>query len=164
MRPLARAPSRRFSISARREPLVDRLALVVDAGRARLGAVGECHQQVGQLGVAMLVEELCHGVASAPIARSAGDRARRRANVRKGKRAVSRHPRTIAEQLERSKNRLRGSRESESATPLIRWGFRRCQTVAGIGMAKVGDGSRWVHLMSEKTRKSPPRLFAFRHS
>lgn len=41
----------------------------------------------------------------------------------------------------------------------------RRQTVAGVvGMAKVVDGSRCVHLMSEKTRKSPPRLFAFRHS
>ena len=64
-----------------RKPLVNRLAPVVDAGRARLGAIGECHQQVGQLGVAMLLDELCHGVAPAPGAWAADNRGRLPADV-----------------------------------------------------------------------------------
>ena len=91
---LSPGPRRALSRAAlmSRKPLVNRLAPVVDAGRARLGAIGECHQQVGQLGVAMLLEELCHGVATAPGARAADDRQRRPANIRQSKRAISGHP------------------------------------------------------------------------
>ena len=59
-----------------RKPIINSPAAIVDAGRARFWAVGQGHQQVGQLGVAMLLKELCHGVAPAPGAWAAGDRER----------------------------------------------------------------------------------------
>ena len=51
---------------ALRQPLPKhRLAPVMDAGRARLRAIGERLQQIGQLGVAMLLHEARHIVSSA---------------------------------------------------------------------------------------------------
>ena len=61
--------------------LVHRLAPVVDAGRARLLAVGQRLQQVGQLRVAVLLEEPRHTVAPVPIARLADNRERRREDI-----------------------------------------------------------------------------------
>jgi hypothetical protein len=54
---------------ARREPFVARPAAIIDAGGPRLGAVSERLQQVGQLRVAVLLEEPRHTVAPVPIAR-----------------------------------------------------------------------------------------------
>ena len=54
---------------------------VVDAGRARLGAVGESRQQIGQLRVAVLRREPLHAVAPAPAARLTDNSERRPANV-----------------------------------------------------------------------------------
>jgi hypothetical protein len=48
--------------ASRQRLLVHRLAPVVDAGRARLGTIGECLQQVGQLGVGMLLKEVLLGL------------------------------------------------------------------------------------------------------
>ena len=75
-----------------RKPIINSPAAIVDTGRARFWAVGQGHQQVGQLCVAMLLKELCHGVATAPGARAADDRQRRPANIRQSKRAISGHP------------------------------------------------------------------------
>ena len=59
--------------------LIHRFAPVVDAGRAHLGAIGECHKQVGQLGVAMLLEGPRDGIA--PVAWAADNRERLRPDV-----------------------------------------------------------------------------------
>jgi hypothetical protein len=67
---------------AYRKPLVDRLAPVVDAGRARLLTVGQHLQEVGQLGVAVRLTKPCHGIAAAPAARLAYDRERQPVDVR----------------------------------------------------------------------------------
>jgi hypothetical protein len=66
---------------ASREPLVDHLAAIIDAGGPRLGAVSERLQQVGQLRVAVLLEEPRHTVAPVPIARLADNRERRREDI-----------------------------------------------------------------------------------
>ena len=52
---------------------VRRLASVVDAHRARLGAVGQYRQQIGEHGVLMLRHEPFHLVAPAPFARLADE-------------------------------------------------------------------------------------------
>ena len=67
-------------------------APVMDAGGARLLAVCERLQQVGQLGVAVLLDKPRHTVAPVPTARLADNRERER--------AISRHPRTIAREPE----------------------------------------------------------------
>ena len=53
------------------EPLVHRLASVVDADRARFGAVGQRREEIGQLGVPMLGHEPLDVGAPAPAARLA---------------------------------------------------------------------------------------------
>jgi hypothetical protein len=74
---------RRGGAGALREQLlVHRLAPVVDAGRARLLAVGQREKQIGELGVAVLLDKPRHTVAPVPIARLADNRERRRAKVR----------------------------------------------------------------------------------
>ena len=61
--------------------LVHRLAPVVDAVRAPLLAVGQRHDQLGQLGVAVLLDKPRHTVAPVPIARLADNRERRREDI-----------------------------------------------------------------------------------
>jgi len=56
--------------------LVHRLAPVVDAVRAPLLAVGQRQKQVGELGVAVLIDEPRNSVSPAPAARLADDRQR----------------------------------------------------------------------------------------
>jgi hypothetical protein len=74
---------RRGGAGALREQLlVHRLAPVVDAGRARLLAVGQRQKQVGELGIAVLIHESGCGIAPAPAGRLADDRQRRGAKVR----------------------------------------------------------------------------------
>ena len=63
------------------EPLVHRLASVVDVGRVRLGAVREHAQEVGERRVAVLRHEARHIEATALAARFAHDGERRRAKV-----------------------------------------------------------------------------------
>jgi hypothetical protein len=46
--------------------IVHRLAAAIDTERADLLAIGERHEQIGQLGVAMLRHELIHVVGAAP--------------------------------------------------------------------------------------------------
>jgi hypothetical protein len=70
---------------------VDRLAPVVDAGRARFRAVGEHLKQIGQLRIAVLLHELRNAVAPAPTAGLADNRERRLPNVGQGDRAVAGH-------------------------------------------------------------------------
>ena len=56
---------RRGGASALREQLlVHRFAAIVDARPPRLRAVGQGHEQLGQLGVAMLLDEPGNGVAA----------------------------------------------------------------------------------------------------
>ena len=70
---------------------LDRLAPVMDAGRARFLAVGERLKQIGELGVAVLRHELRNAQAPTPAARLADDSERRPADVRQGERAVAGH-------------------------------------------------------------------------
>jgi hypothetical protein len=86
--------------AARTPPCTD----LREARRPRLGAIGQGHEQLGQLGVAMLLEEPRHGVAPSPGARLAYNRRRRGANVRQRERAVVGDPQPIARGWERSKN------------------------------------------------------------
>ena len=73
---------RRGGAGALREQLlVHRLAPVVDAVRAPLLAVGKRHDQLGQLGVAVLLDKPRHTVAPVPIARLADNRERRREDI-----------------------------------------------------------------------------------
>ena len=74
---------------------VRRLASVVDAHRARLGAVGQYRQQIGELGVPMLRHEPFHLLAPAPFARLADDDERRLAHIAQGHRAAARHGRSV---------------------------------------------------------------------
>jgi hypothetical protein len=67
----------------------------VDAHRARLGAVGQYRQQIGELGVPMLRHEPFHLVASAPFARLADDDERRLAHIAQSHRAAARHGRSV---------------------------------------------------------------------
>jgi hypothetical protein len=60
----------RFGSRRRLESRVHRLASIVDADRARLGAVGQRRQQVGQLGVAVLGQQPLRVVTPAPAAGS----------------------------------------------------------------------------------------------
>ena len=62
----------------------------MDAGRARLRAVGERLKQIGQLGVAMLLNEPRHVIGPAPAARLAYDRQSTLSDVGQGDRAVTR--------------------------------------------------------------------------
>jgi hypothetical protein len=73
------------------EPLEHRLAPIVDAGRARLRAVGERLQQIGQLGIPVLFHEARHLVGPAAAARLANDRQRRLSHVGQSERTVARH-------------------------------------------------------------------------
>jgi hypothetical protein len=66
-----------------------RLASVVDADRARLGAGGERLQEIGQLGIARLRHQALDVVAPAPAARLACEGERRPANVGQDRQAVS---------------------------------------------------------------------------
>lgn len=68
---------------------------VVDAHRARLGAVGQYRQQIGELGVPMLRHEPFHLVAPAPFARLADDDERRLAHIAQSHRAAARHGRSV---------------------------------------------------------------------
>jgi hypothetical protein len=76
----------------------------VDAGGARLLAVRQGHDQLGQLGVVVLSDEPRHVVALEPAAGRAHDGERRRLDVSKRERAVVGRPQTIAREWERSKN------------------------------------------------------------
>ena len=58
------------------QPFEHRPAPIVDAGRARLRAIGERLQQIGQLGVAVLFHEARHIVGPAAAAQLAEDRKR----------------------------------------------------------------------------------------
>jgi hypothetical protein len=73
------------------QPFEHRLAPIVDAGRARLRAVGERLKQIGQLGVAMLFHEPRHIVGPATAARLADDRQRGVTKVGQDDRAVAGH-------------------------------------------------------------------------
>jgi hypothetical protein len=68
---------------------------VVDAHRARLGAVGQYRQQIGEHGVLMLRHEPFHLVAPAPFARLADDDERRLAHIAQSHRAAARHGRSV---------------------------------------------------------------------
>ena len=57
---------------------IARLAPVVGADRARLLAVGQRRQQVGELGVAVLGHELLQAIAPAPAVRLTRERERKR--------------------------------------------------------------------------------------
>ena len=63
------------------QPFKHRLAPIVDADRARLLAVGERQEQVGQLRVAVLLDEPRHRVAPAPAVRLTDDRQGRATKV-----------------------------------------------------------------------------------
>jgi hypothetical protein len=70
---------------------IDGLAGVMNAGRARLLAVGERLKQISQFRIAMLFHEPRHIVAPAPAARLADDRQGRPTDVGQDERAVARH-------------------------------------------------------------------------
>jgi hypothetical protein len=72
------------AMTGARLPLVHGLAAVIGAGGARFPAVGEGEKQIGELGVAVLLDKLRHVVAPASAARLASDPERRPANIRKG--------------------------------------------------------------------------------
>jgi hypothetical protein len=76
---------------SRPEPRIHCLARVADAGRARLRAVGELLQEIGQLRVAVLLHEPRHVVVREPVAGRADDRQARPADIGEGKRAIARH-------------------------------------------------------------------------
>ena len=95
-----------------RQPLKPRYGLrwPFSAGRAerRPGEMlrdGQGHEQLGQLGVAMLFHEPRHIVGPAPAARLADDRQGGVTKVGQGDRAVSRHPLRIAENMGTAKDR-----------------------------------------------------------
>src|SRR5580704_138197 len=69
------------SALASHEPLVDHLAAIMDVDGPRLRAIGQGHEQLGQLGVAMLLDKPRHTVAPVPIARLADNRERRREDI-----------------------------------------------------------------------------------
>jgi hypothetical protein len=74
------------------QPLpVDRLASVMDAGRARLRTVRERLQQVGQLRVAVDLHQPRHAVAPAPAARLTDDRECWPSDIGQDERAIARH-------------------------------------------------------------------------
>jgi hypothetical protein len=73
------------------QPFEHRPAPIVDAGRARLRAIGERLKQICQLGVAMLFHEPRHVVGPVTAARLANDRQRGVTKVGKDDRAVARH-------------------------------------------------------------------------
>jgi hypothetical protein len=72
------------------QPFEYRLTPIMD-GRARLRAIGQRLQQIGQLGVAMLFHEPRHVVGAVPTARLADDCELRRPEVRQCECAVSGH-------------------------------------------------------------------------
>src|SRR5580704_1914875 len=61
------------SALASHEPLVDHLAAIMDVGGPRLRTIGQGHEQLGQRGVAMLLDEPRYGIAAMPTARLAHD-------------------------------------------------------------------------------------------
>jgi hypothetical protein len=76
---------------ARRQPLVARLAAIVDIGRMHLGAVGELSQQVKDLCVPVLRHQPVDVVSPTSTAWLANDRHCRLPNVRQGE-CVFWHP------------------------------------------------------------------------
>jgi len=76
---------------ARRQPLVARLAAIVDIGRLHFWAVGELGQRVKDLRVPALRHEPLGVVLPASPARLTDNRQRRGAHVRQDQGAVSRH-------------------------------------------------------------------------
>jgi len=79
-------------LSSKAEALELGLASVVDAERARLLAIGEGHEQLGQLGVgAMRGDEPLDIVAPVPTASLAPDRKRRLADVGQDEQSVVGH-------------------------------------------------------------------------
>ena len=96
--------------------VINRPASIVDSAITRPLAVGERHQQVRQLRVAVLLDEPRHRIAPAPAAGFTDNRERRGAKVRQ-RGVVSGHTRTIARAQERIKNAV--------GTKKPRAGFRR---------------------------------------
>ena len=64
------------------EPLIDSSTAIVDARGPRLRAIRQGHEQLSQLGVAVLRHQPLDIVLPAPSARLTDDRQRRPANVR----------------------------------------------------------------------------------
>jgi hypothetical protein len=84
------------------EPLVARLAAIIDISGLRLGAVGELSQQVKDLGVPVLRDQPFDAISTAAPARLANDRQRRVADVREGEASFA-----IGERWHRGENEAR---------------------------------------------------------
>ena len=117
------------------EPLVHRLASVVDVGRVRLGAVCEHAQEVGERRVAVLRHEARHIEATALAARFADDGERRRANVGQKHRTAAGHGRTIARHI--GKLMDKGLTELASGQSAKRQGVRPSEPVDALRAAGV---------------------------
>src|SRR5580704_373213 len=107
-----------------RKPLIDRLAAIVDPRGLRLRAIGQRLQQFGHPNVATVpFDQPRNIVMTAPNARLAYDRDRRRRDVAERARALLGHRRTITGAREQNKNQsseksprhARGSERAEEA-------------------------------------------------